>query len=313
MSLEMNSISIVILTYNRIDMLRNSLFSLQKIRYKPLEIIVVDNNSRKPVSGVIKKEFSFVTMVVLPKNIGVGGRNAGIKKASGDIIITLDDDIVGIDDLAINKLITLFKNSMVGAVCFKVVHPVNNEVVNWCHHYPVDTFSERSFVTNEITEGAVAFRKETLKRSGLYPESFFISHEGPDIAFRIMNQGYSVMYYPEIVVKHFHSKIGRESWRRYYYDTRNLLWLVVRNYTFWGGLKHLFIGLSSMLVYSVRDGYIIHYMRGIFDGLLGIKREIKNRTKPTKRTLEIMRTIEKNRPNFIEMVKKRVFQKEIRI
>ncbi len=306
-------VSIVILTYNRIHLLKKLLESLSHINYQPLEIIVVDNHSDEPVATIIGNEFPQITVLEMAENVGVAGRNKGISHATGDIIITLDDDVIGINDDSIKNLIEAFSDEKIGAVCFKVVHPQNNNVTNWCHHYPAEGFADKMFLTNEITEGAVAFRKSTLEKSGLYPESFFISHEGPDLAFRIMNKGYHVIYNPGITVKHYHSKLARKNWRRYYYDTRNLLWLSVRNHPFFFGIKSVFIGLSAMFVYSLRDGYVRYWAKGVIDGIFGLKKAYRERTPPTKMTIEIVNRIEQSRPDFFTMLKKRLFQKEISI
>ncbi len=305
-------LSIVILTYNRGELIQKLLSSLSQIKYTPLEIIVVDNHSDVPVKSIIGDEFPAVTVLEMEQNIGVGGRNSGIAVATGDFIITLDDDIMGIDDVAVKKIIDIFSDPVIGAVCFKVVDPDGN-ISNWCHHYPLESFSEKTFITNEITEGAVCFRKETLNKSGLYPDFFFISHEGPDLAYRIMNVGYNVIYSPEVVVTHYHSAIGRKNWRRYYYDTRNQFWLAARNYPLPYAVKTLSIGLTAMLIYSIRDGFFLYWLKGVAGGIKGLRHAFHGRSRPAERTLVIVKDIDKNRPAFISMVKKRLFQKQVRI
>lgn len=305
-------LSIVILTYNRGELIQNLLRSLSQIKYTPLEIIVVDNHSDVPVKSFISDKFPAVTVLEMEENIGVGGRNYGIAVATGDIIITLDDDILGVDDAAIKKMISLFLDPVIGAICFKVLDPDGN-ISNWCHHYPAESFAEKTFITNEITEGAVCFRKETLELSGPYPDFFFISHEGPDLAYRIMNVGYNVIYSPEIIVTHYHSSIGRTNWRRYYYDTRNQFWLAARNYPLPYAVKSLSIGLTAMLIYSIRDGFFLYWLKGVAGGLIGLRRAYRGRSRPTERTLAIVKEIDRNRPGFISMVKKRLFQKQVRI
>ncbi|RPI76343.1 MAG: glycosyltransferase family 2 protein [Desulfobacteraceae bacterium] len=306
-------ISIVILTFNRKTLLRVLLSSLAEMTCPGLEMIVVNNHPEESPAEMIEAEFPRVLLLEMGRNVGIEGRNKGIANASGDIIVTLDDDILGLDDKALEILPSLFDNPQTGAVCFKVLDPVTEQVMNWCHHYPLEKFADKIFVTNEITEGAVAFRRSALEKSGLYPETFFISHEGPDLAIRLMNNGYNVIYNPVIAVKHHHSNLGRTNWRRYYYDTRNLFWLAARNFPFFYAVKYLFIGLSAMLVYSVRDGYAKYWAKGIQDGILGFGKALSERTPMSQRTSEIIRHIEKHKPNFISMLRMRLFQKEVRI
>jgi GT2 family glycosyltransferase len=310
-----NRISIVIVTYNRKPLLMQLLASLKHIKYLALEIIVVDNHSDELISTDITVQYPNIIVFRTNENLGpASGRNKGILLSTGDIIITLDDDIMGIDDATIERLVMWFKSdNAIGAICFKVTDPEDGGVVNWCHHYQKAIFSERIFITNEISEGAVAFRKSVFNVSGLYPEEYFISHEGPDLACRLINNGYVIIYDPQIVVKHLRSKLARPDWRRYYYDTRNLIWLIVKNYTVWYGFKKLSIGLISMLVYSIRDGYTKYWFKGIWDGIKGITYAYKKRCRMTKETLALMKQIDKHRTPFLDTVKSRILRKGVEI
>ena len=125
---------------------------------------------------------------------------------------------------------------------------------NWVHHCKEEEYYDREFLTYEITEGAVAFRKKALNCSGYYPENFFLSHEGPDLAFRIFENGYRVIYWGDIRVEHLFSEEGRKPWRNYYYDTRNQFWLAARHFPFDYAVVYLGRGLGSMLVYWAAMG-----------------------------------------------------------
>jgi GT2 family glycosyltransferase len=307
------SVSLVVLTYNRTMLLQQLLQSLRKVRYRPFEVVVVDNHSDAPVGSAVRAEFPDANLLQMDRNLGIAARNEGIRQASGDIIITLDDDVTGIDDSAIKALVQRFGSLSIGAVCFKVLDSDSGKITNWCHHYPVEKYADQIFQTDEITEGAVAFRKSALDRSGLYPEDFFISHEGPELAYRLMNAGYDVIYSPDIVVKHCHSELGRESWRRYYYDTRNLLWLAVRNYPLWYGIKSVVVGLTAMLIYSLRDGFLHYWIKGVLDGFRGISKAYRHRQQPSERTIAIVEQIEKHRPGFWYIARRRLFRRQVRI
>lgn len=305
-------VSLVILTYNRPTLLKKQLICVASINYRPFDVVVVDNNSDQPVTDIVN-EYQFVRLIQMEANLGVAGRNRGIEAAEGDIVITLDDDVHGISDSDINTLITLFQNSSIGAVCFKVMDAETNAIINWCHHRKQEEFSEKTFLTEEITEGAVAFRKSVLGQAGLYPEEFFISHEGPDLALRIMNCGYRVIYTPDIVVHHSHSSIGRPGWRRYYYDTRNLIWLVLRNYPFLPGLKRLVVGLGAMAIYALRDGYFWYWLKGIFDGIKGGRWALAGRSPMTSHTRTLLNEIAEFRPGFWYMVEQRLLKRGVEI
>lgn len=307
-------VSICILTYNRAKILKELLESLNKITYSPLEIIVIDNHSDDKTEDIVKLQFPEVIYIKTSKNIGIAARNLGFSEASGDVTITLDDDIIGIGNFDIITLISLFESKPdVGAICFKVVDYYTGEICNWCHHYKKEEFHDKEFFTDEITEGAVAFRKSALEKAGFYATCFFISYEGVDLLSRMLNLGYKTIYSPKVCVRHRSAQEGRKSWRRYYYDTRNQIWMVTRNYPFFFGLKYLLRGLSAMFFYSIRDGFLCYWLKGIWHGFKGLPEILQDRKPISKDAIKTLKEIASHRPGFIYMVRQRLFKREVRL
>lgn len=306
-------VSICILTYNRKNILRELLESFKKVRYAPLEIVVVDNNSADETETMVA-EYDRVKYFKLSKNIGVGARNVGIKLSTGDIVICLDDDVIGIDDVKIQRIVSRFESSTnLGAICFKVVEYYSGAICNWSHHYKKEEYCDKEFITDEMTEGAVAFRKAVFEKAGMYPEGFFISYEGPDLLIRMLEAEFITIYSPEIQVRHRNATEGRNRWRRYYYDTRNQIWFVGRNYPFWLGAKYLTRGLTAMLVYSLRDGYATYWAKGIWDGIRGLPSVLEERKPFSDKTRRLLSEIGLRRPSFWYMLRERLFKREVRL
>jgi len=274
----------------------------------------VDNHSEDETERTVNDRHSECIYIRVEKNIGVGARNIGLKQARGDIIICLDDDVFGIDDSAVSKVIDIFSNNeKIGACNFKILDFYTGEQCNWIHHCEQKKYSSECFNTYEITEGAVAFRKKALVEAGFYPEYFFISHEGPDLAFRLINKGYDVIYTGDVVVRHCHSDIGRLSWLNYYYDTRNQYWLAVRNFPLLYALRYLIRGQISTLVYSIRDGFFRYWLKAVIDGLSGLPRAFADRKVVSKDARNVILTIDGMRPSLFHMIKNRVFKKDMRL
>jgi len=170
-----NIISIAVLTFNRCEILDKLLESLSEISYPHIEVIIVDNCSQDETENIVKEKYGNFIYHRNDCNIGVSARNIALRLAKGDIIVTIDDDIFGIDDKSIEKLIDFFsENQSVGALNFRVYDYFNREICNWIHHKKVEDFNDREFLTYEISEGAVAFSKKALEMSGYYPEYFFL-------------------------------------------------------------------------------------------------------------------------------------------
>jgi len=300
--MEINSkplISVCILTFNRSYYLGRLLDILRLLTYTPMEIIVIDNCSSDNTELLVKNDYPWVKYARSGENVGAAGRNLGFEIARGDIIVTLDDDIEGIDDISIGKIVDIFRGrTRLGALNFQVINSESGKVCNWIHHCEVESFHDKEFATYEITEGAVAFRRDALAMAGYYADYFFLSHEGPDLAFRVIDKGYEVLYSGDIVVRHLIAKEGRSEWRRYYFDTRNQLWVAARHFPFYYTFIYLLRGLSSMLVYSIRDGFFLYWVRGVIDGLLGLRRAFTDRKVLSKATMRFIRDIDSGRPPF---------------
>lgn len=302
------SVSIVVLTYNRCDSLRVLLSRLAgEARAQTCELVVVDNHSDDGTERMLQEEFTEVVAVRMKENIGVAARNEGVRRASGEIVVALDDDVHGLTAAALAHIRARFAASpRLGALNFQVRDEAGR-LCNWVHHRPLTDAAGR-FATYEITEGAVAFRRQAAMEAGLYWERFFISHEGPDLAFRIMNSGYTVEYDGAVTVVHRHESRSRAKWRFYYYDTRNQFWLAARNLPAGYACRYLARGLAGTLYYSLRDGYLVWWMRGVWDGLRGIGEARRSRRVWTPETSAAVRAIDRNRPRFWRLVWMRLRQ-----
>ena len=306
--------SIVVLTYNRRDVLFELLQELSLLKRFETEIIVVDNGSVDGTSGMVRDNFSDFSIVETGKNLGAVGRNEGMKIASGRYVVTIDDDILGLSDDSLVNLMTLFEQDItIGAVCFKVLDHYRGSVCNWCHPHKVEEGSDLTFKTTEISEGAVAFRRDMLKATGYYTPELFISHEGADLAARILDKGFFIYYSPQVTVTHKYAQGSRSNWRRYYYDTRNDFWLAVRNYRLVFLLLHLGRRLPTTLIYSLRDGYFLYWLKACRDSFLELPAMLSQRKPIARSTHALMRQINKNRPTFFYLFKRRFFARDVKL
>lgn len=306
-------LSIIILTYSRPNEIKRNITEILSLENKNFEVIVVDNASEIPVKSILPAD-NRLKVIELKENIGVGGRNHGILCAQGDVIVTLDDDVFGFNYFAIKKIFEIFNSDKnIAAINFKVIDDVSEVQMNWIHHRKIEYFGDSCFETYEISEGAVAFRRDFLLKTNFYPEYYFISHEGPDLALQLIKLGYAVIYSPDIVVRHSHSDAARVNWRRYYYDTRNQIWLAYRHYPASMFLSKLFIGIGAMLVYSIRDKYFSYFLKGLFDAVKRLRIMGKERNPLVGDALLRYKEIEKNNPSILYMIKKRFLAKKVSI
>lgn len=303
-------VSIVILTYRRAESVHTLLCQLAQLGDENLEIIVVDNGSGGDTAERIAQDHRQVQLVVLPTNRGVGSRNRGLEVARGEVIITLDDDMVDLTADSLQHLRRRFEqDTNLGALNFRVVWPGTERVRDWVHRRP-SSHSRECFATYEITEGAVAWRRKALQQAGLYREDFFISHEGLELALRVLDRGWKIEYDGLVTVGHAHASGGRTSWRRYYYDTRNLFWVAALHMPFLYALRYVTVGVGAMLVYSLRDRHLWAWLKGVAHGLAGVPKFRKERKVWTSQTAAAVAEADSWRPGFWKLAGKRLRQKD---
>jgi glycosyltransferase involved in cell wall biosynthesis len=107
------SVSIVIPVYNEEDSLADCLDAIATQKTKPFEVVVVDNNCIDK-SMEIARSYDFVTIVREKKQGMIAARNAGMKKASGDILARIDADTI-ITANWVNEVGQLFADETIAA------------------------------------------------------------------------------------------------------------------------------------------------------------------------------------------------------
>lgn len=307
-------ISIVVLTYNRQEVLLENLNLIERQTLSDREIIVVDNGNSERTRSLLAQHYPQSKYIGMPSNIGCDARNFGLKAARSDVIVTLDDDVLFCDIDALSKIADFFqKRPNVSVVNFKIVFEENRSIIpfNWFHPRDYQRYGNEEFETDYISEGAVAFRKEIFEYTGYYPGEFYLSHEGPDLAYRVINSGYKILYSPEIEVIHKVDSNHRPSWRNSYYDTRNQIWLGVRNLPVPMLIKHLSYRLITTLLFSLARGHLIWYLKALWDALLGIPQEVKHRKPISKETVTRFREIRRYKPNLLD--KTRQFFEKVKL
>jgi len=215
---------------------------------------------------------------------------------------------LGPDDLARLRE-TFAGRPRLGALCFKVTWPGSDAVRDWVHRQPVERADE-AFDTYEITEGAVAYRREALSEAGLYRADFFISHEGLELAYRLLDGSWEVAYDGGIAVEHHHAAGGRTNWRRYYYDTRNLFWVATLHQPVGYAARYLALGVTAMGFYALRDGFLVTWLKAVRDGLRGVSALKRERKVWNRQTRDFVAAVDATRPGFLYLARKRLRQKD---
>ena len=181
------------------------------------------------------------------ENLGfAGGNNLGIRAASGDCLLLLNNDTEVADDTLHYLCDTLDADPSVGAVCPKIRFWASPQAIQFAGYTPLTRITLRNALVGfgQTDDGrfdtphdtpyahgaAMMVRRETVEKAGPMPEEYFLYYEELDWSERIREAGYRIVYDPRATVFHKESATtGRQSPLRSYYLTRNRLLFARRN------------------------------------------------------------------------------------
>jgi len=233
-------LSVIILSYNTRDLLKQCLLSLRKQVGVKFEIIVVDNASVDDSTTLVKKEFPTVKLICSSKNLGfAGGNNLGIKEARGQYILFLNSDTEVLSG-GLKEAVDFMKSDpQIGAMSPKIML-ASGGIDPDCHRgFPTPWASLTYFLgleklfpysrlfgqyhkyylgldkTHEIDAGVGAFMiipRAVVEKVGVWDDSYFFYGEDLDYFYRIKQAGFKVYYYARPLV--VHHKGGSSGLRR---------------------------------------------------------------------------------------------------
>ena len=89
-------LSIIILNYKQLGMVKNCLKSINKLSLPfEFETIVVDNNSNDESVKYLKENYFNIKLIESGKNLGFsGGNNLGINVSVGEYALVINPDII---------------------------------------------------------------------------------------------------------------------------------------------------------------------------------------------------------------------------
>lgn len=264
-------VSIAILNYERRETLRRALEAARRQRFPVLEIIAVDNASTDGSAEMVRRDFPDVRLVALPENAGAAARNAGVAAAKGDVVVTLDNDVLFTSPDDVQRAVdVLARHPRAAVVNFMVLGPDGAlSRRDWCHPRAPDEWAEREFLTSYVLEGASACRREAFLAAGGYWPPLFIGHEGWDLALRLIAAGHDLVYTPEVRVIHLCEPSARPSSRIYYTFMRNAVWVALRNHRPGRAAASILQDLALMGFTAARAGHLGAWARGLRDAWRG--------------------------------------------
>lgn len=240
-------ISIISVNYNGFALTAAMIDSLRRHVTTPLEIVVVDNGSARDEAALLRERYSDIVVLRSDENLGfAGGNNLGIRAATGDCLLLLNNDTEVTDNTLHHLAETLDADPSIGAVCPKIRFWAPPQAIQFAGYTPLTRITLRngligfgqpddgSYDTPHETPyahgAAMMVRREAVGKAGPMPEEYFLYYEELDWSERLREAGYRIVYDPRATVFHKESATtGQQSPLRSYYLTRNRLLFARRN------------------------------------------------------------------------------------
>ena len=271
--MKMPAVSVVILTHNRKDLLRQSLSSCLALNWPELEFIVVDNVSTDGTTEMLQEEFgSRVRVIRRTVDSPTAGRNEGFRCAKGDFILSLDNDMLVLDPESIHKAVALFHQfPKVGLLTLRIAgveDPGSPLREHWWHPVPFEIGKDRFCFTDYFSEGALFIRASTFRDTGGYDEDYFACFESVDLAFRILRAGYDMLYVPTIgtvelqVSRHERKPAASATTTSY-----GKIWTAWKNCTLLRAISFVGPRVLKDGVLSIQNGWFDLWFRAVREGI----------------------------------------------
>lgn len=211
-------VSVIIPTYNREEILCQTLDLALRQDYPSYEVIVVDQTkehlpSTEKYLEQIKDKIRYFK---LDRPNTPTARNLGVREAQGEMVVFLDDDVTFDADLLKNHLLN-YSDPKVGGVAGGVItpgEPVRHtqkvgyfSLLGICH---CNYFSDRRTRVHSAMGCNMSFRKKLIFEAGLFDSDFIGSchREESDFCFRLRSLGYGIIFDPRAGVIHLVTSQG---------------------------------------------------------------------------------------------------------
>jgi len=233
-------ISVVLLTYNRAELLKKTLMSLveQEFARQDFEVIVTDDgstdNTWKVVREFIQSRELNIRYLANPHSGGVRALNNGIREAQGEFCLFLEDDVTASAGLLkehYSKLRIHPKVSVVGAI---ELHPSLKgdkftSLVMSTPSYVRKKMKSLCYVPDFFFTATNASVPSSIIKETLFDESFRYGYADTDVALRLGKKGCRFTYNPRAKVFHMRKTSPEEMWEKKYSAGLNFLKLRVKH------------------------------------------------------------------------------------
>ena len=213
-------VSIVIVNFNGLQLLRGCLVSLKKNPYKNTEIIIVDNGSTDGSVEFIKNlkfKIGNLKLIKNKRNLGFSqANNQAIRKAKGHFVLLLNNDTVTTPNFLKVLVDKIRSDNLIGVVQPKIIFLDNKRLqsggafftfLGFLYYFgysqnPEEKKYNQAMPVFSANGACILIRKEVIDKVSLFDKDFFAYYEETDFCHRVWLAGYKVIYEPGATIYH---------------------------------------------------------------------------------------------------------------
>ncbi|MFB9953200.1 glycosyltransferase family 2 protein [Rhizobium puerariae] len=227
-------VSIIIPNRNSYELISSLLEDLYKnTKYSNFEVIIVDNGSTdervlETYKSYIREHGNFFYDITEEAFNFARSINKGIAKASGELLLLLNNDVEVIDPNWLIEMVSCFEYENVGIVGAKLLYPddtlqhagvivgFGGLAGHWYHRKPKDFggHTNRLHVRNAmtcVTAAVMMVSRNCAEVVGAWDEeNFAVAYNDVDYCIRAHNQGFRIIWTPFSCLYH-HESVSRGS------------------------------------------------------------------------------------------------------
>ena len=217
--------------------------------------------------------------IELERNVGIPeGRNLGAAAADAPILLFLDDDARLLGETSLAAIVQAFRNDPdLGVLGLRLVDEHGDTSRR---HVPRvgGSGADRPGEVTSFPGGACCIRAAAFAALGGFRGDYFYAMEETDLAWRMIDRGWTIRYAPEHVVFHPRTQPSRHpeaAWR----TARNRTWLAYRLLPL--PLAPAYLTSWLLITLARRSAPLGEYVRGVRDGWrtrVGPRRPLRWRT-----------------------------------
>lgn len=239
----MPRLTVIIPTYNRLDLLAECLDSLKFQTYKDFGVVVVDDGSEGDVASICERHLAGARALRLDCNQGFARAiNAGIRETATELVFLLNDDMT-LEPDCLERLIEAHNRSNAAMIAPLVlwrddpatIYSAGDRIRRNGRPESIGFRKARAGFTHSgpvfgVSAGAGLYMRRLFDEIGLFDEAFSAYFEDADLAFRARLAGFTAACAPEAIAYHVGSaSLAGRDWERARLCCRNHALLVIKN------------------------------------------------------------------------------------